>query len=320
MVAHIWPAAHGAGQDKAGGDDALGYAIGLTAWFLVGGVYVAAKFGVEEMPPWSMCFFRLLIATLVLLPLVWKHRKAMAAFLGQRWLAALVIGALGLGLTQGLIYTALTFTSATNTGIIFSIAPILTMILAGVLLREPLGLWQYLGSAVAFVGIVVTAVQGSLAVLLGLDFGSGDLLVVVAAVFFSIYTVGLKWAKFNLDRLPLLVILIVAGVIATFPGTVIEFAHGDHANLAFKGYIALAYAAIPGGALMYLLYNWSVGILGASRAGALLYSQMVFTAILAWAILGEAIHWYQVAGAALIVGGVLLIAVLKPNPVPIPAK
>ena len=71
--------------------------------------------------------------------------------------------------------------------------------------------------------------------------------------------------------------------------------------------------AIPGGALMYLLYNWSVDILGASRAGGLLYTQMVFTAVLAWLVLGEPIEPYHFAGAGLIVVGVVLVTFLKPK-------
>jgi drug/metabolite transporter (DMT)-like permease len=315
MVAHIWPVdRYETAKASSPGTSAVGYAAGLTTWFLVGGVFVAAKFGVDEMPPWTMCFWRLSIATLILLPLVWGERQAIFAFMHKRGLEALVVGSIGLGLTQGLIYNSLAFTSAINSGIIFSISPIITLILAGIFLREPMGAWQFVGSAVAFAGIVVIAVQGSLAILLGLRLGIGDLLVLVGAVTFAAYTVLLKRAKFDLARMPLLVVLLVGSVIATFPGSMIETWYGMHSNLAFKGYIALAYAAIPGGALMYLLYNWSVEVLGASRAGGLVYTQMIFTAFLAWLILGETIAWYHVVGAVLIIIGVVFIELLKAKP------
>ncbi len=312
MIAHVWPVTPTQrSAQSAGGSQALGYVVGLTTWFLVGGVFVAAKFGVDEMPPWNLCFWRLLIATLILMVPAWGSRQAGVAFVRKRGLEALVTGAVGLGLTQGLVYTALAHTSAINTGIIFSTAPIATLILAGILLREPVGPWQSVGSIIAFAGIVLIAVQGSLAVLLGLRLSIGDLLVFAAAVSFATYTVLLKLAKFDLARLPLLVVFLTGGAIATLPGAIIEIWHGDHSNLAFKGYVALAYAAIPGGAVMYLLYNWSVDILGASKAGALVYTQMIFTAFLAWPILGESIAWYHVVGAGLIVIGVLFIELRK---------
>ncbi len=312
MVAHVWPTDHPESQPKqASGPPAAGYAAGLTAWFLVAGVFVAAKFGVGEMPPWTMCFWRLTIATLILLPLAWGERDAVRAFMRGRGWQALLIGAIGLGITQGLVYTALSFTTAINTGIIFSTAPIVTMVLAAVFLREAMGPWQIVGSLIAFAGIVLIAVQGSLAILLGLKLGIGDLLVVVAAVTFAAYTILLKWAKFDLPRLPLLLVLLAGASMVTFPGWLVEIWLGQHSHLAFKGYIALAYAAVPGGALMYLFYNWSIDILGASKAGALNYTQMVFTAVLAWLILGESIAWYHVVGAAFIVVGVAIIELRK---------
>ncbi len=316
MVAHIWPVDHPETTRKTeAGSEAVGYAAGLATWFLIGGVFVAAKYGVDEIPPWLMCFLRLLIATVALLPLAWGERAAAFAFLRRRGLHALVIGGIGLGITQGLVYNSLAFTSAINCGIIFSVSPIITLIVAGIVLREPLGPWQFVGSLIAFVGIVTIAVQGSLAILLGLQLGIGDLLIFIAACCFAGYTIAIRLAKFDLPRLPLLVIFLCGGVIATFPGAVLEILHGDHTKLAFKGYVALAYAAIPGGALMYLLYNWSVEILGASRAGALTYTQMIFTALLAWLILGETIAWYHVAGAALIIVGVAFIELMKAKPI-----
>ncbi|MEQ8697462.1 MAG: DMT family transporter [Bauldia litoralis] len=319
MAAGFWSIAQAHGSKRvSASSETVGYATGLLTWVLAGGVFVAAKSAVDEMPSWTLCFWRLLIATMFLLPLVRHHFPDMAAFLRAHGLKALVIGALGLGITQGMMFTAMETTSAVNAGIIFSTAPIITLVMAHFFLHESLGPWQVVGSVVAFFGIVVIAVQGSLAVLLGLDLGSGDLIVVAAAVVFSSYCILLKRAKFTLERLPLLVILLAGGALSTLPFFLYELWNGEHSNLGWNGYLALAYAAIPGGALMYLLYNWSIDILGASRAQGLLYSQMIFTAILAWLILGEAIEWYHFVGAGLIIAGVICVTFLKPKQAPQP--
>jgi drug/metabolite transporter (DMT)-like permease len=225
----------------------------------------------------------------------------------------LVIGGLGLGITQGLLFTALDFTSAVNTGIIFSTSPMITLVLAAIVLREALGPWQAAGSLVAFVGIVVITVKGNPALLTGLDFGIGDLLAIVAACTLACYTVLLKRAKFQLDRLPLLVVLMAGGAIASFPFYAYELASGQHENLNIEGYLALAYMVIFGGALMYMCFNWSIDVLGAGRAGILIYSQMVFTAVLAWLLLGESFEWYHYLGSGLIVVGIVLVSFFKPK-------
>jgi drug/metabolite transporter (DMT)-like permease len=316
MAVSLWSIGEAHGSKAVSSDsEMVGYLVGVLTWILAAGVIVAAKGASAEMPPWSFCFFRVSLAALVLVPIVRHHHEAMGKFVRHRGFEAFFIGAIGLGITQGLLFTALGYTSAVNVGIIFSTTPIVTLVLAGLVLREAMGPWQILGSVLAFAGIVIIAIRGSLAVLLGLDLSVGDIFVVVAALTFAGYTVLLKRAKFELPRLPLLVILMASGATAAFPFFLYEVFTGQHENLALRGYMALGYAVVFGGSLMYLCFNWSIDILGASRAGALLYSQMVFTAILAWLILGETLEWYHFVGAGLIVVGIVLVTFLKPKKV-----
>lgn len=315
MAFHLW-AIHNAAASPKGDEsrsDALGYAAAFLTWALAGGVFVAVKFGANEMPPWTYCFWRVFLSALVLLPLVAKHRKEMAHFLRNHWLAALIIGAIGLGLTQGIMFVALSFTSAVNAGIIFATAPMITMVMAFFVLGEPMGKWQGVGSVVAFAGIVLVAVHGKFSLLLGLKFGFGELLVLVASITFASYVVMLKRAKFDLPGLPLLVILLFAGSLAAFPFFVFEIVNGEHSHLGMNGILALLFTAIPGGSLMYYLFNWSIAALGAARASAMVYTQMIFTAVFAWLVLGERLEPYHYAGFALVIAGVILVTLLKPR-------
>jgi drug/metabolite transporter (DMT)-like permease len=157
-------------------------------------------------------------------------------------------------------------------------------------------------------------VHGSLALLLGLKIGLGDLFAFIAILLFAGYTVLLKKAKFELPTLPLLAILLGAGAAAALPFSVWEIAHGEHEHLAATGYLALAYTGVVGGAFMYFLYIWSVGVLGAARAGLLIYLQTVFATFFAWLVLGEAIKWYHFAGGGLVVVGILFVTLLRPKP------
>jgi drug/metabolite transporter (DMT)-like permease len=174
-----------------------------------------------------------------------------------------------------------------------------------------LNAWQALGSLVAFAGIVTICVQGSLARLYGFEIGLGDLLALGAAFLFAGYTVLLKRAKFELPRIPLLVILLAAGSMASLPFAVLEHVNGAHDQMTLRGYGALLYCGVIGGALTYMLYNTSIDILGASRAGNLLYTQMIFVALLSWLILGQALAWYHYLGAGLVIAGVLVVTLLR---------
>ncbi|OWV77167.1 hypothetical protein ATY76_04270 [Rhizobium sp. R339] len=299
-------------EQAAGGSLAGAYSVGVFCWLLSAGVYIAAKWVSSEMPPWALCFWRVLIAWAILMSIVHRHFGAMVALMRARGLELLAIGGMGLAICQGLIFVGLEHADATTAGIIIALIPILTMILARFILAEPMGRWQVIGSILAFLGIVVIIVKGSPAALLRLDLNPGELWIVAGAFCFSLYTVLLRRAKFDLNRLALLVLLLGAAVLTALPFYLFELVLDERSTLNTSGLIALGYVAIPGGAIMYYLFNRSIEALGAARAGVLLYIQTIFIAVLAYLFLGEQLQRYHLEGAALIVAGLLLIILLKP--------
>ena len=100
------------------------YAMAILGWLLSAGVYIAAKWVAPEMPPWALCFWRLGLACLILLPVVRHHYAAMAEPAAQRgrW-SCWLVGALGLTACQGMLYTGLQYTDATTAGIIMALCP-----------------------------------------------------------------------------------------------------------------------------------------------------------------------------------------------------
>ncbi|EPE99208.1 DMT family transporter [Rhizobium grahamii] len=299
--------------EAAGGSLATAYSVGILCWLLSAGVYIAAKWVSTEMPPWTLCFWRVLIAWAILMPIVRRHFGDMVALIRARGLELLVVGGMGLAICQGLIFVGLEHADATTAGIIIALIPIITMILARLFLAEPMGSWQVIGSILAFFGIVVIIIKGSPAALMRLDLNPGELWIVAGAFCFSLYTVLLRRAKFDVNRLALLVVLLGAAVLTALPFYLYELASDERSTLNTSGLIALAYVAIPGGAIMYYLFNRSIEALGAARAGVLLYIQTIFIAVLAYLILGEQLQRYHLEGAALIVAGLLLIIFLKPK-------
>jgi drug/metabolite transporter (DMT)-like permease len=317
MALQFWSIAagrSGVSQAREASPSVGAYGVGVLCWLLSAGVYIAVKSTAAEMPPWALCFWRVAIAGLILLPATHSHWKAVAATLRKRWLELLVIGGLGLAITQGLMFIGLNYTSAINAGLILALMPVITMILACFVLGEAVGPWQVVGSVVACVGMAIIIVRGDLPALLRFDFNAGDLFIVAGALCFAVYTVLLRRANFDLGRLPLLVVLLAAAAITAFPFYLWEMAHDERTSLNAVGLLALAYVAVPGGALMYYLFNWSIDALGASKAGMFLYLQTIFIAVLAYFFLGERLYLYHVLGAGFIMAGVLLVMLLKPRP------
>ena len=193
------------------------YAIATFGWLLSAGVYIAAKWVAVEMPPWALCFWRLGLACLILLPVVRHRYAAMASLLRARPLELLVVAGLGLTACQGMIYTGLQYTDATTAGIIMALCPVMTLVLAHLVLGEQMGMWQAVGAALSLLGMVVIVAHGDLAALLNLQLNAGELWIVGSALCWGLYTVLLKRLKFDIERLPLLVMLLGLGALAALP-------------------------------------------------------------------------------------------------------
>lgn len=292
----------------------IAYSTAVLGWLLSAGVYIAAKWAAPEMGPWALCFWRLLLACAILLPIVHRHYGAIIALIRSRAVEVLLVGAIGLTLCQGMIYTGLHSTNATTAGIIMALSPVMTMIIARIVLGEPLGLWKAIGALLALAGMMIIVAHGDLRALMGLQFSTGELWIVGSAFCWGLYTVLLRRSKFGIALLPTVVVLLGAGSLAALPFYLWELMYGGGSALNANGLLALAYMAGPGGALMYYLYNRSVEALGAGRASMLLYLQTVFVALLAYLLLGESLHDYDIWGATFIIAGLVLPALIRQRP------
>jgi len=290
-------------------------ALGLLAfcWLLAAGVFIVVKWAGTYTPPWTIVFFRLLFATLFLLPFVASHFREMGARLREHYMVILPIGALGLALTQGALFTALHHSSAIYVGIVFSVWPITAMILAAVFLGDRLTLLQVFGVILCFAGVLVVIAQGNPDTIINMGANTGDLLVLAAVLSFSFYTVMIKKVTIDLAALPLLVLILGSATLASSPFFVWEIFNDARITVDWHDIAAIAYVAIPGGGIMYLLFNTGIAVLGASKASVTFYLQTLFTVILAHFLLGEQLHFYHAAGIALIATGIIIVTLIKPG-------
>jgi len=288
-------------------------ALGLLAlcWLLTAGVFIVVKWAGTYTPPWTLVFFRLLFATLFLLPFVASHYREMAARLRDHYKVILLIGALGLALTQGALFTALHHSSVINVGIVFSVWPITAIILAAFFLGDRLTLLQVFGVILCFAGVLVVIAQGNPDTIIHMGVNIGDLLVLTAVLCFSFYTVMIKKIKIDLAALPLLVLILGGATLASAPFYIWEIIYDPRITVDWHDIAAIAYVAIPGGGIMYLLFNTGIAMLGAAKASVTFYLQTLFTVILAYLLLGEQLHIYHAVGIALIAMGIIFVTIIK---------
>jgi drug/metabolite transporter (DMT)-like permease len=273
-----------------------------------GNALVARAFA-GEIPPLALSFWRWSLALVLLLPFVvkplWQHRAALRAA-GWR---LLVLAGIGIAGYNSLLYAAAQTTAAINITLVNTCLPLMTFIGAGLLLGEWPQRRAWWGMAVAAVGLLVLISKGSWASLSGLAFNKGDLIMLLAVADWALYSLLLRrWASYLLPipALALLGVLMLLGVPLILPFYLYELSQGTHFNLNAENLAAISYTAIFASLLAYLAWNNAVRVLGAAKAALSNYLMPVFTAVLAWLLLGEGLQGYHWLGAALIFTGLLL--------------
>jgi drug/metabolite transporter (DMT)-like permease len=118
----------------------------------------------------------------------------------------------------------------------------------------------------------------------------GDFLVLAAVLCFSFYSVMIKKVRIDLAALPLLVLVLGSATLAATPFYIWEVLYDRRISVDLHDLAAIAYVAIPGGGIMYLLFNTGIAMLGAAKASVTFYFQTLFTVILAYFLLGEQPH------------------------------
>jgi drug/metabolite transporter (DMT)-like permease len=209
-------------------------------------------------------------------------------------LASGVFFAFDLGLWQ----TATTETSVANATLLVNTTPIYVGVMSFALLGQRLSRAFFVGAGLAIVGC---------ALLVGVELDqpralAGDLKAAAAAVFYSVYLMGMKSARETVDATWA---VFYAGVSATLVFAAMGLVLGhDFAGFPARSWGAIICAALfsqLGGAL---LIAWALRYLRATFASVGLIGQSICAAALGWILLGEAVTLLQTAGA-----GVLLLGI-----------
>lgn len=217
----------------------------------------------------------------------------------------MTMGALGFTAFNALFYIAAYSTSAINIGIIQGSIPVFVLLGAFLVLRLPASGLQVAGIVVTTVGVIMVATKGELDRLLGLAFNLGDLLMVVACMFYAGYTLGLR-KRPAVSGLGFFAVLAFAACLSTLPLVAIEIAMGEARWPSPMGMAIIGYVAIFPSFLAQISFIRGVQLIGPGRAGIFVNLVPVFAAFLAVVTLGEPFELFHLLALALVLGGIAL--------------
>lgn len=282
-----------------------GLLLAVLCWS--GNALVARAFH-EAIPPLTLSFWRWVLATCLLLPFVarsiWAHRAVLRA---AGWRLP-IVAALGISSYNSLLYTAAQSTEAINLTLVNTCLPLFTFIGGGLLLGEWPARRAWFGMAIAAGGLVYLISRGSWEIFSGLSFQAGDLIMLAAVLLWALYTLLLRrWAGFlQLPPLTLLGVLMLIGMPMILPFYLVELSQVGGFTPTPTNLSVIGYTAIFASLVAYLSWNHGVKTVGAAKAAMTTYLMPVFTAILAWLVLGEGVQMFHWIGGGLIFAGLLL--------------
>ena len=267
---------------------------------------LTARATADFLPPVALAFWRWTGALALLLPFcaatLWRHRAVALV----EWRDLLLLGALGMGVCGAVVYMGAATTSATNIGLIYAASPVLIILFARLFYGEQMSARQIAGVVLSLLGVLVVIARGDVATILAVRFTIGDLLILAAAIAWAVYSVLLRHRPSRLPPTARLAAITLAGVIALLPFVLLEPVVYKPFPLTWQSVgVAAFLAAVPGfGA--YQAYGYVQRHLGAGPTGLIMYMSPLFTGLLAFALLGEDLHFYHLAGVALVLPGVFL--------------
>lgn len=285
---------------------ARGFVLAFLATVVWSFNFIASRGFAQDMPPFTLAFYRWAVALCAILPFTWGPLKQSLPHYRANWRYYLVAGLLGIAYFNTAIYYAAHTVPALNLSLIATASPLFTIILARMFLGEAIAPARLAGMAAAFTGIVLLITGGDPVMLTTLSFHAGDLISLSSALTFAIYTLLLRKKPAGGTPATYFAVTVAIGVAALFPCMVWELAAGGRINFSIPLLGALLYMGLGASLLAFTCWAVAVGLIGPSRASIIYYSLPLFCAVEAVIFLGEGIHWYHFVSGALILGGLLL--------------
>ena len=287
------------------------YAMLMIVLLLWAGNSIVGRAARDDIPPLTLALFRWAGGLALLLPFAWRRIRADRAAIKAHWPMILLLGASGIGAFNGLLYSGLRETTASNALLIQAAIPALVFLFDFLLFRSRPRPAQVFGVAIAATGVATIIFEADPALLLALNFGRGDLLVLIAVVAWGFYTSLLRLRP-PIHPLAFLALTFMIGVVAMLPGAVLEWQH-ESIRMTPQVIGAIFYVAVFPSLIAYQMFNRAVAEIGAADTGQVISLQPLIGAVLAALLLGEALHPYHFAGMVLILLGIAIPMLRRKN-------
>ncbi|WP_374287942.1 DMT family transporter [Desulfovibrio desulfuricans] len=276
----------------------------IASTVLWGGAYVAMKFALVSFHPMVMIFLLLVVASVIflaLLPSMWPKQRYTRG--DWRIFAVLVV-------CEPCLYFAfeghaLSYTSASQAGMLSATLPIFVGAFGYFLLREKLGPVAWTGCMIAIVGAAWLSL-GAVADEHASNPLLGNALQTSAMVFAALYAICVRRLSRGYTPMFITAVQAWAGGVFFFPALFIPGMGMPLGGATALAWLSVVYLGLGVSVGAYSLYGFSISRMPAARASMYMNLIPVFTLAFSMLILGERLAPAQCVASALVLGGVMI--------------
>ncbi|MEX2457073.1 MAG: DMT family transporter [Balneolaceae bacterium] len=263
------------------------------------------KASLSEIEPYSFNSARFILATLLVWGIVfWK--KAWFTIPKKDWVPLIFIGLIGNLLYQWLFIVGIDLTLSANAAVMLGTIPIWIAIFSHFFSDEQMSWLKFMGVTLAFVGVAAIILGGENSLNFASDTFTGDVIIVLAAITWAIYTIRSK--NFLKDYTPLQfsAMMTLVGAISL---TIISFFVAGSTNwneVSVPAYGGVIYSGALSIGLAYLIWNNGIVKVGPVKTSVYQNLVPVLGVIFGIILLNESLSSLQYLGSAITVAGVVI--------------
>lgn len=269
--------------------------------------FLFGKIAFGEMTVAEDVAFRFVTAAVALFPVVLRRWRP---YRGKDFWILLLAAVVGIPLQYMIQFEGLHLTTVSHAALIVGVIPVLLAVTSAVFLHERLHGFEWVALGASALGAVCIAVSGGAAGHGPVPNWRGDLLVFISLFAAVVMVVCSKRLIATHDSLHVTAVSIGLGTLVLLVWAELSHPLRFHFSAAVWG------AAIAQGLLAtaaaYLLWNWGLSYLPASRAGVFLNLEPLVGAVLGVTLLHESLGRAAILGGVLIVGAAVYFS-LRPH-------
>ena len=233
----------------------------LCTLFWAGNFIVGKVATLFEIPPFTLNFYRWLIAFLILFPFTYKKIFEGLEEIKNKIIPLSIMGFTSITIFNSIVYYSLNFTQVLNGVLMISTIPVLIIFFSSCFTSERIKFTQIIGVSTSLFGVLIIITKLEFNKLLNLNLNKGDLWILVAMISWATYSIMVKEKNINLSPFALLETLIFIGLLFLIPFYLYELYSAKYLNINVPVILTIGYVVLFAGIGAYIFWIGAIQLI-----------------------------------------------------------